>query len=405
MEYSQQLLSVINDYDGITCALTHYVRKNYLDLYNKIEENSKFYVEKSPPFGIKCAWFIYNIDSYPICPVCGKENHRIPPNKNIKQFLENKNYLLYCSKKCLEIGEGIRDKMIQTCIEKYGTSYPAQSKLVQDKMKQTLIDRYGEEGLKNEKIRNKKKQTCLEKYGVEYSAQAKEVKDKINNTFNEKYGGRPTQTEEIKNKVKQTCIERYGSEHYMKTQQGKDKVKEIIDKLKESDPNFYKKISEKQKETLLERYGVDNISKIESVKERKKQISIEKYGVEYVFQSEIVKDKIKETLLEKYGVNNVSKNKEIHDKQTNSIIKKKREKSYDIFIKNNQYVELLTDRNSYVNDIKQDLIWKCKKCGHVFISKKDSNFYSVARCPVCYPKNYFSQEKELFEFIFICCKY
>lgn len=399
MEYLQQFLNILNSYSGKPNNLNLYIQKNYLDLYNKIEENSKFYTERRPPFGVKCCWLVFGINNYPICPVCGKENHRIPPNKNIKQFLENKNYLLYCSKKCFEIGEGIRDKMIQTSIEKYGTKYPAQSKIVQGKMRKTSIDRYGEEGLKNEKIRNKKKQTCLEKYGVEYSAQAKEVKDKINDTFSKKYGGRPLTCEEIKSKFKQTCIERYGSDNYTKTEEGKERIRKIMVDLKENHPELYNDIKIKTKQTLIERYGVDSATKIPSAIEMSKKKILEKYGVEYTFQAKEVKDKIKQTLIERYGVDNVSRNKEIHEKQTISIIKKKRQQSYDIFIKNNEYVELLSDRETYIDDINQKLKWKCKKCGHVFISEKDTNFHSVARCPICYPRNYFGQEKDLFDFI------
>lgn len=395
-------LEIIKSYNGIPGALCHYLRKNHPELYNKIEENAKFYTELNPQFMFKVAWYFYDISTYPICPICGKENHRLIANKTLSFLLipENKKFLQYCSRHCLQIGEDTRGKIEKTCLERYGVTSVTKTQAVKDKARKTLIDHYGSDGLKSEAIREKKKQTNLERYGVEYNAQAKEVKDKIKKTFDEKYNGHPLRDKDVQEKFKNTCLQHFGVEHYMKTDEIKNKIKQTcMEKYGTDSVLKVDDVRERIKSTIKEKYGVDNVSQSEEIKNKKKESSLRKYGTEYAFQAKEVKEKIKETLLERYGVDNVSKNEDIHQRQTDSIIRKKRKQSYDTLIKNNDYVELLNSEEEYIEDIKQEFTWRCKKCGNIFTTKKDFNFVGIARCQKCYPKNYFGQEKEIYDFL------
>ena len=116
------------------------------------------------------------------CKTCGTT---LPFNK----WLQN-----YCSKKCLNNDADIRNKIKQTCFEKYGVDNPAKANESKEKTKRTSLEKYGVDNpAKAEINKEKSKKTCLERYGVEYT----------------------TQSEQMKNAAKKTCLEKYGVEHYV----------------------------------------------------------------------------------------------------------------------------------------------------------------------------------------------
>ena len=395
-----ELIDLFNNYNGKPNAFNWYIMQTFPDLYKSIEDNSSFWKqEKVIPFSIKFLWYVFDINDYPICPICKNQNLRIT-TKPIHSIISNPKLLYYCGRKCLEIGENTRELTIQNNLKKYGTEYPAQSQQVKDKIKETLFKNYGKDGLKNSIISNKKKETCLKKYGTEYSCQSKEVKEKIQKTFNEKYNGHPLRDSDIQNKFRQTCMEHFGTIHHMKNDEIKDKLKStMVSKYGVQSIFQNKEYSEKIRNIILDKYGVDNVSKNDTIKEKKIESSIKRYNTQYVFQSEEVKNKIKQTILDKYGVDNVSKNSEIHQKQIDSIIRKRRELSYDNIMENDKYVTIISDKETYINNFNSDITWKCKQCGDIFITKKNPSFIASARCYKCFPKNYFSQENEIYDFL------
>ena len=173
---------------------------------------------------------IYNgIEEHPKCPTCGKP------------LVFKGIFFKFCSNICAQSSDEIKQKIKQTCIEKYG------------------VDNYSKTKESKEKI----KQTCLEKYGVEYFWQSNECKEKIKQTCLEKYGvDSPLKSEKIRNKGKQTCLEKYGVDNPAKLEENKEKVKQTC--LKKygglapiCDPNIKNQI----KQTCLEKYGVDNYGK------------------------------------------------------------------------------------------------------------------------------------------------
>ncbi len=97
-----------------------------------------------------------------------------------------------------------REKMKNTCFEKYGVESPFLFKEFKEKSKQTLLKNYGVENpFQSEEIKDKCKKTCLNNYGVEHAFQSEEVRDRTKKTCLEKYGvENASQSEQIKKKKK-----------------------------------------------------------------------------------------------------------------------------------------------------------------------------------------------------------
>lgn len=96
--------------------------------------------------------------------------------------------------------------------------------------------------------KNKIKETCLDKYGVENIGLA--TREKAINTMNKKYGSHISQTDQYKSKYKKTCLERYGVEHPFKSEIIKDKIKEtLLDRYGVDSPGKNPEIIEKNLKT------------------------------------------------------------------------------------------------------------------------------------------------------------
>jgi len=85
----------------------------------------------------------------------------------------------------------VRQKHIDTCREKYGTNYPAQSEIVQIAMMETLMANHGVpySGMIPES-REKAMQTCEERYGVKCTLQLPESQEKARQAMLENRTGR-----------------------------------------------------------------------------------------------------------------------------------------------------------------------------------------------------------------------
>lgn len=130
----------------------------------------------------KIYWIKNNLNSYPKCPICGNE---------IKKWKgRNKGgYFKFCSCKCAQVDKNTRDKIKNTCLEKYGVDNAAKAKDIQSKMKNTCLKKYGTKNIFSSEIGKKKiKETLLKKYGVENPQQNNEIKKKTKETLLKKYG-------------------------------------------------------------------------------------------------------------------------------------------------------------------------------------------------------------------------
>ena len=250
---------------------------------------------------------IYNgIEEHPKCPTCGKP------------LVFKGIFFKFCSNICAQSSDEIKQKIKQTCLEKYG------------------VDNYNKTKESKEKI----KQTCLEKYGVEYFWQSYECKEKIKQTCLEKYGvDSPLKSEKIRNKSKQTCLKKYGVDNPAKLEENKEKVKQTcLKKYGTISTTQCKEIRDKIKQSCLEKYGVDNPAKLEENKEKVKQTCLKKYGGLAPICDPNIKNQIKQTCLEKYGVDNYGKSLK-HKINMSAIMSsdEMQEHRYNVMTKNHSF--------------------------------------------------------------------
>lgn len=244
-----------------------------------------------------------------ICKSCGK------PTK----FLGiTKGYSKYCSTKCSNSSDEVKNKRKISCIDKYGTTTPLLNSKVQEKIKQTKLEKYGDENYSN---REKAKQTNLERYGVEYNFASNDSKLNGSYSFKEKYGvDKPFQSKKIQHQIKETVQQKYGVDNVFQSEQIKDKIKQTnLNKYGVEYPTQSPEILDKRVQNNIEKYGVDSPSKLDSVKEKSRKTCYEKYNVPYYLQSDELKEHAKQVAQVRYNVPNFSSAPEIKDKikQTN----------------------------------------------------------------------------------------
>jgi hypothetical protein len=201
-------------------------------------------------------WAILNnIDSRPVCCVCGNE----VKFKGIKNGFNET-----CSKKCAALNPKRNEKIIKTNLKKYGVKYFTQSK--EYKIKSDQIKK--EKGFRPGGFNTvEHKNAIKEKYGneIENISQSQIIKEKIKKTFYERYGvDNPQKNPEIRNKTKETQIKLYGQDGFNPL---------------------------KTKETLLEKYGVENPLHSHEIREKIKQTCQLKYGVDYPLQNSLIFEK------------------------------------------------------------------------------------------------------------------
>lgn len=152
-------------------------------------------------------------------------------------------------------------------------------------------------------IRNKIKQTCRERYGVDNVFQSQTIKDKIANIHVKKRGvSHPSQSADVKEKKRQRCLDNYGVDNPMK-------CPEIAKKAQDTCASRYgtanafasDEIKHKIRNTNQQKYGVDNPSQCPAIQEKRKQTFLDKYGVENPFLSETIRESIRQSNIQKYG--------------------------------------------------------------------------------------------------------
>lgn len=187
-----------------------------------------------------------------ICPICGKET----------SFLGlTKGYSEHCSLKCKGADPKVKEKVENTCLEKYGAP-------------NVYASEYGKQKIK---------ETNIEKYGVEHPQQNKEISEKTTITCKKQYNGRGYASKQILNKIKQTNQEKYGLEN----------------------PSVFG--TDIYKQSIIDKYNVDNPLKSNEIKEKIKQTNLEVYGCENPAQNEEVRQKMYKTLWENGGLHRLEK--------------------------------------------------------------------------------------------------
>lgn len=141
------------------------------------------------------------IEIRPTCVLCGG---KVKFDEHVSHHcMRNHGFYWHCSTKCSENDKEVRDKIKETCLERYGDehnwgkhssvrskcaetfkkNYDTQEKLDElfEKRSKTKMEHYGDPNYNN---REKFKQTNLERYGVEYYINT----EKIRETMLRKYG-------------------------------------------------------------------------------------------------------------------------------------------------------------------------------------------------------------------------
>lgn len=102
------------------------------------------------------------------CDICGEQ--KLVKYNNYCKYISNDPDNIYTCKKCN------LEKRKNTCLEKYGKKFVAQTDFSKEKQKETCLKKYGVEyPLQSKKIRKKIRKTCLERYGVENPSQDPEI--------------------------------------------------------------------------------------------------------------------------------------------------------------------------------------------------------------------------------------
>lgn len=170
------------------------------------------------------------------CKYCGK-SVGLNATHGYKEFCNYK-----CSNKYIANLDKTKDKIKQTCNNKYGVSNYNKS--------QRYKDRYDE-------IREKYKQTCNKKYGVEHPSKVKELRNKYEQSLVNKYGvDNPFKLKEVQERSKQTNYKKYGVYYYPQTQEFQEKQ---YNTKKKHNTFVRSKHEEKVYQLLLTKFNKDDI--------------------------------------------------------------------------------------------------------------------------------------------------
>lgn len=239
------------------------IKKHYPEFYKLLIET----YPKDISFAEKLYWYRAGINTYPLCPICGKK---------LKLTNSNVGYQRYCSSKCSNSADDKKQKTAVTNIKRYGGVAPAC----------------------DDKIKTKMKSTNLERYGVENISQSKEHYEKNIQTRVKKYGGCGNASKTSKEKYTQTCIERYGCDNPMHSKQIQERLADSnIKKYGVKSPFSLSSVRQKIYDTCLRRYGIPHFNNIDQIS---KTMS-DKYGYSFNFQNPGVLEKSSKTRIDLYG--------------------------------------------------------------------------------------------------------
>ncbi len=153
---------------------------------------------------------INNITSIPVCQHCNTN-----PVKFCNDGRYRNSYRPFCSSKCSNNAESVKNKKEQTLINNYGVSNPSQSNIIHQRKIHTSHEKYGTDyPWQHSDIKSIKEQVLMEKYGVHNIALLPHIQQQIKQTNLRKYGTEfACQSSDIKTKKQQTMLDRYGVEN------------------------------------------------------------------------------------------------------------------------------------------------------------------------------------------------
>ena len=306
------------------------------------------------------------------CDTCDCEFMRNYSKKQQEKAIEYS----FCSRKCMYIAAspgGIVDKKKKaTYLDRYGVDHSSKNddvmKKITQKNKLTCLKKYGTENFANAPgVRQKIRETMLEKYGTACSLHIDNVASRENakKTSMERYGVEyPMQSSEIQKKRIQTCIDRYGTEYVTQSESFKAKFKMIFQaRYGVDNPLQLESVRQKIKLTCIDRYDTEFASQSQEAKEATKISCFERFGVENQMQNDTIKEKVKITNIARYGVSSFLHTPEVRKKvrQINGVGISKKETAFferliQIFKKVDRHVNITVGSSRreidyYIHDI------------------------------------------------------
>lgn len=152
---------------------------------------------------------------------------------------------------------------------------------------------------------------------------------------------------------------------------------------------------------MLETYGSTTPFGSALIREKSKQTNLFRYGYKVANQNPQIHQKGIKTCLKRYGVENPA-----HIPSVKRASEQSRRANYDdLFVLKlaQKNIELITDKQTYCDDIDAKLTYKCKVCGTQWES--DVTNYQRVFCEDCYKQPFSQGEIKIREFIKSICKH
>lgn len=183
----------------------------------------------------------------------------------------------------------------------------------------TMNERYNGIGMGSHEIRQKIEQTCIDRFGNKRPIEVPEIKQKAIETTIRHYGvSCSLLAPQVQEMIRITMLKRYKSSHFSKSIKFKELVQNSWKRKSKTD---LLNINLKREETTKKRYGVKNVFQSEEIKERIKETLMEKLSVKNPMQSEDIKQKFAKTMVERYNGIGFQSN-EINEKITSTMMEK-----------------------------------------------------------------------------------
>jgi hypothetical protein len=206
-------------------------------------------------------------------------------------------YNKYCDNKCCQ-----RDPNYQKQVKASYKSNP-RNKTVYKRIQRTWEKNYGTKNLFDvPEIKEKRLQTYIDRYGETHPWKNKKIMEARDKTWEDKYGGRPMSSKTVRAKVKETTRRKYGVDCVFQSEEIKEKARATNRKNFGSDYPMQDEEHRKEKiKACRKKRGVDNPMQDPRVREKNRETTLKRYGVENAFQAERFKEKSKRTMLRRYG--------------------------------------------------------------------------------------------------------
>lgn len=156
-------------------VITSKIVDKFLSSENEINDEVCAILKNTPEWVSKRNVVIGLLYDYDLkrCLTCGK----------LLKFRSLNDRQKFCSAKCVNSNETIKQKKEDTIFKHFGVRSVFQNDDIKGKIKETCMKRYGvDHALKRKDIYEKVKQTNKERYGVEFLMQSKEIYEKRKNT-------------------------------------------------------------------------------------------------------------------------------------------------------------------------------------------------------------------------------